>query len=334
MSILEVSNLCVSFREKDKATVVLQGIDLSVEEGSIMGIAGVSGAGKTTLLRTLNLLQKPDSGRVIFDGTDITSVSSETLRILRRRIGVIFQNYNLFRSKTVLSNIAFPLLVSGANKKEALERARAMADELGLTQRLDAYPSQLSGGEQQRVSIARALITDPKLILLDEPTSALDPLLTSRILRLIMRVNSVHRVTVIIVTHDMDVVKRVCDRIAFLEMGRMVFSGATHDYFARSYLAGAEDDHSTRQLENAESLSASSPGASLIKLVFWGESTREPVLWKCSKKLNVMVNIIYGEIEEFKNGPFGTLLVGVSGEDSTEFLTRLAREVYSMEVLS
>ncbi len=333
LNVLEVNNLRVSFREKGKITAVLDSIKLAVEQGSIMGIAGVSGAGKTTLLRTLNLLQEPDSGRVVFDGIDITSVTAEKLRRLRKRIGVIFQSYNLFRSKTVIRNIAFPLSIDGVPKKEALERARAIADELGLTHRLDAYPSQLSGGEQQRVSIARALITNPRMILLDEPTSALDPLLTSRILRLIREVNSIHGVTVVIVTHDMDVVKRVCDKIAYLEKGRMIFCGPTHDYFSQYYLSATHDEHAAEQLEKAKKILMKGNGSRLVRLVFWGEATGEPVLWKCSTGLDVTVNIIYGEIEEFRHGPFGTLLIGVDGKDSAEFLRRLSLSVYKMEVL-
>lgn len=333
MNVLEVKDLRVSFREKGKQTAVLDNIELAVEQGSIMGIAGVSGAGKTTLLRTLNLLQKPDSGKVIFDGIDITSVNAEKLRKLRRLIGVIFQSYNLFRSKSVERNIAFPLLVDGVAKKQAFKRARAIAEELGLTHRLNGYPSQLSGGEQQRVSIARALITNPRMILLDEPTSALDPLLTSRILRIIREVNSIHGVTVVIVTHDMDVVKRVCDKIAYLEKGRMVFCGPTHDYFSQYYLSAVHDEHASEQLEKAKKILMQRNGSRLVRLVFWGEAAREPVLWKCSTGLDITVNILYGEIEEFRHGPFGTLLIDVNGEDGAEFLRRLSVSVYKIEVL-
>ncbi len=334
MSLLEVKNLCVSFSAKGKEFAVLDNVELSVEQGSIMGIAGVSGAGKTTLLRTLNLLQRPASGKIAFDGVDIMSVSQEELRVLRRRIGVIFQSYNLFRNKTVARNIAFPVIIEGVNKKKALEKAREIAEELELIHRLGSYPSQLSGGEQQRVSIARALITNPRMILLDEPTSALDPFLTSRILRLVKRVNSVHGVTVIIVTHDMSVIKRVCDQIAYLEKGKMVFCGPTHDYFSEYYLSVSHDDHAAEQLEKAKKILAENGGNKLVRLVFWGEAAGEPILWKCSKGLDVSVNILYGEIEEFKHGPFGTLLVATCGKDSAEFLRRLSGNVYKMEVLT
>ncbi|KUK90259.1 MAG: ABC-type metal ion transport system, ATPase component [Thermotogales bacterium 46_20] len=333
LKLLEVKDLHVSYADKGRIAVVLDNINLSVDHGSIMGIAGVSGAGKTTLLRTLNLLQRPDSGRVVFDGIDITTISSEKLRILRRRVGVIFQSYNLFRSKTVLRNIAFPLLVGGIAKKEALRKAREIAEELELTHRLNAYPSQLSGGEQQRVSIARAIVTNPKMILLDEPTSALDPVLTSRILRLIRRVNSEHGITVIVVTHDMDVVKRVCDEIAYLEKGKMIFCGPTHDYFSEHYLSITRDEHAAEQLSKAKQLLAKRDRSRLVRLVFWGEATVEPILWRCSSGLDVTINIIYGEIEDFKHGPFGTLLIGASGGDTDLFLDHLSENVYKMEVL-
>jgi len=332
--ILEVRDLVLSYGSGDNKRRVLDHINFSIGEGQIFGIVGLSGAGKTSLLRTFNLLNFPDSGMIVFDGVEITSLDEKDLRRIRKKIGIVFQSFNLFRSKTVVENIAFPLILENYDKKTAFEKAKDIANELGLSHRLDAYPSQLSGGEQQRVSIARALITDPKLILLDEPTSSLDPLTTKKILNLVLEINKKHNVTFIVVTHDMEVVKRICDFVAFLRKGKIDFLGPTHEFFTMVETNKVEEFSERVEEEILPELIVNLNKNHILRVIFWGKNTNEPVLWETAKKFDVRINILYGKIEKFKLGNYGSLIIEAEGEDTKRFVEELRNKVYSVEPLT
>ena len=325
--ILRVEKLNLSFEDKSGKRKILDDVSLSVEEGEIVGIVGLSGAGKTSLLRTLNLLQPVDSGSIFFDGLDIVGLKESEVRNVRKKIGVVFQSFNLYRYRTLYQNIAFPLKIQGVSKKEIEERVMNIATELGLEHRLRAYPSQLSGGEQQRAAIARALVMDPKMILLDEPTSALDPKTTCRLLDLVVSLNEKHGITFVVVTHDMDVIKRTCDRVAYLQNGKLDFFGPTHEFFVKIENNEVSDFGKPLELEKG----LLSANKKILRVLFWGTRTHEPVLWKIAKENDVMINILYGKIEEFKNGPFGTLIIGVEGEKQDLFVEKLRESVFFLE---
>lgn len=332
--ILKVKDLVLSYNINGNKIKILDHINFSIGEGQIFGIVGLSGAGKTSLLRTFNLLNPPDSGKIIFDDVEITSLDEKFLRKVRKKIGIVFQSFNLFRSKTVIKNIAFPLILENHDKKAAFEKAKSIADELGLSHRLNAYPSQLSGGEQQRVSIARALITDPKLILLDEPTSSLDPLTTKKILDLVLKINKRHNVTFIVVTHEMEVVKRICDSVAFLRKGRIAFLGPTNEFFIMVEKNKIEEFSEKIEEKILPELFANSNKGLVLRVIFWGENTNKPILWETARKFDVKINILYGKIERFKLGNYGSLLIEAKGEDLDKFVGDLKNKVYSLEQLT
>lgn len=327
MELLKVENLNLSYDRNQ----ILKNISFNVDTGEIVGIVGLSGAGKTSLLRTLNLLQKADSGKIIFDGTDLNGLTEKQVRKFRKEIGVVFQQFNLFRNKTVEINIGFPLSLERGDKKEIKEKISSLIEEVGLKHRLSAYPSQLSGGELQRVAIARALITDPKMILLDEPTSALDPMITKKVLDLVLEINKKHGITMVTVTHDMDVVKKICDKVAYLKNGELKFYGPTHEFFAKM-----EKDFTA---ESYDELLASSgnenkkENAGIYKITFWGKHTGEPIIWDTAKNRDLSLNILYGKIEALKHGPFGVMYIEISGRDKEIFVKELEKKVYGLEVI-
>jgi len=333
VNIVSVENLNLTYEEKGNKNHILKDISFEVEKGEILGIVGLSGAGKTSLLRTLNLLHKPDSGKIIFEREDITKLNEKTVIPIRKKIGVVFQHFNLFRNKNVYNNIAFPLLLEKIDKEEIKRRVEKIADEIGLTERLNAYPSQLSGGEQQRVGIARSIITNPDLILLDEPTSALDPMITKIILDLVLDISIKRGLTIITVTHDMDVVKRICDKVAYLKKGNLSFFGETHEFFA-SLTTKEVSEFENEFLTDFEKIKKrESDEKKFIRVVFWGKNTHESVIWDTAKDMDINVNILYGKIEELKKGPFGSLILEISGEQSMNFIKNLKEKVYYLEVI-
>ena len=327
MELLKVENLNLSYDDKR----ILNDISFNVVEGEIVGIVGLSGAGKTSLLRTLNLLQPADSGKIIFNRTDLNGLSEKQVRKHRKEIGVVFQQFNLFRNKTVEANVGFPLSLEHVDKKEIKEKVNSLVAEVELEHRLNAYPSQLSGGELQRVAIARALITDPKMILLDEPTSALDPMITKKILDLVLEINKKHGITIVTVTHDMDVVKKICDRVAYLKNGALKFYGPTHEFFAqmeKDFTAESYDD----LLALASARNNNREGR-IYKITFWGPATGEPVIWETARNMDVSLNMLYGKIEELKHGRFGVMYIEIRGKDEENFAQEIKEKVYGLEVI-
>lgn len=233
MSIIEVKNLSKVYSKGRDGVKALENINLSIEKGQIYGIIGMSGAGKSTLVRCLNLLERPTSGTVEIEGKNLCSMSEKELREERREIGMIFQHFNLLSQKNVIDNISFPLRIQGISKEKAYERARELLREVGLEDKEKAYPSQLSGGQQQRVAIARALAVNPKILLCDEATSALDPKTTQSILDLLKSINAKYGITIVIITHQISVVTRICTHVAILADGHLVEKGRTAEVFSR-----------------------------------------------------------------------------------------------------
>lgn len=219
------------FRVKHEEICAAKDIDLTIEKGEIFGIIGFSGAGKSTLVRCINLLEKPTGGHIYFHDTDLQKVSGKELRKIRQKIGMIFQQFNLMEQRNVIENVCYPMEIAGMQKKERKERARELLELVGLSDKEKAYPSQLSGGQKQRVAIARALATNPEVLLCDEATSALDPMTTRSILELLQKINREYNVTIIIITHEMSVVKQICDRVAVMSKGRVVELGDSREVF-------------------------------------------------------------------------------------------------------
>jgi D-methionine transport system ATP-binding protein len=299
----------------------LEGIDLAVPEGSILGVIGRSGAGKSTLIRLVNGLEAPSTGRVIVGGTEISRLRGAGLRQARRSIGMIFQHFNLLSSRTAFGNVALPLEIAGASHREIAERVEPLLDLVGLTDKRDRYPAELSGGQKQRVGIARALATNPKVLLSDEATSALDPETTKQILALIKRVNAELKLTVLLISHEMGVVKAIADRVAVLESGRIVEEGDTIDIFAhpqhpttRAFVG------SVTGAELPESLAAKlqpapiEGGKAVMRILFTGQYADQPVLSRIAQLLSIDLNILYGQIDAIGGRPFGVLILAIPGD--------------------
>ena len=231
-TVIEIENLHKTFKTGQDEVAALRGINLSVGRGEILGVIGFSGAGKSTLARCINALERPDIGSVRISGRDVLKLKGHELLLLRRKIGMIFQNFNLLKQKTVLKNVLFPLEVAGIKKAEAVERAMELLKEVNLADKAAAYPAQLSGGQKQRVAIARALALDPEVLICDEATSALDPETTAQILSLIKTVNEKRALTIVVISHQFDVVKRLCTRIAVLDNGVICETGDTLSLFS------------------------------------------------------------------------------------------------------
>ena len=231
MAEIEIKHLSKTFEQGQSGVHAIRDVSLSIEKGDIFGIIGLSGAGKSTLVRCMNYLETPTEGQVLIDGTDLGTLSGKELRKKRSEIGMIFQHFNLLMQKNVLDNIAFPLLLSGVKKKKAREKAREYLKTVGLSDKENAYPAQLSGGQKQRVAIARALAGSPRILLCDEATSALDPQTTSSILSLLKEINETMGITIVIITHQMSVVKDICKHMAVMEDGHVVEQGATEEIF-------------------------------------------------------------------------------------------------------
>ena len=281
----------------------LREVSLSVAAGEVFGVIGASGAGKSTLIRLINGLETPSGGRVVVDGDDVAALGVEGLRALRRRVGMIFQHFNLLSGKTVAQNVAFPLKLAGRPAADVKARTAELLERVGLTAHADKYPAQLSGGQKQRVGIARALATGPKVLLCDEATSALDPETTEQILDLISGLNRELGLTIVLITHEMDVVRRVCDRVAVLEAGRVVEEGAVEDVFLHP-----ASDTARRFVREAV-------GGRLVRLTFKGEATYKPVLGEVARTTGVDYSILGGRIHRLRETPYGQLTLALTGGD-------------------
>ena len=301
----------------------LKDINLTINEGEIFGIIGLSGAGKSTLVRCINMLERPTSGKVFVDGQEMTALSEEQLRKARQNIGMIFQHFNLLASRTVYGNIAFPLEIQGLDKASIKKKVEPLLDLVGLSDRADHYPSQLSGGQKQRVGIARALASDPKVLLCDEATSALDPQTTESILNLLRDINKRLHITIVMITHQMNVVKEICDRVAVIENGEIIEQGSMVDIFTnpqkattKEFVASIQHNDLPDFVKKMDVHKAYQSGdKALVSLSFIGESAGEPVVSVLIKSYDTNVNILTANIETLQDTPFGTLLIELEGDE-------------------
>jgi len=317
---IEIRNLSQRFAGPRGWIEALHNVNLLIPPGEVFGIIGRSGAGKSTLVRTINLLTRPSEGSVIVDGRDLTTLATADLRAARRDIGMIFQHFNLLSSRTVFDNVALPLELAGMKRREIEAAVLPLLDLVGLTTQKDRYPAQISGGQKQRVGIARALASKPKVLLSDEATSALDPETTRSILDLLRKINKDLGLTIVLITHQMDVIKQVCDRVAVLDAGRVVEQGNVVDVFMQPRhevtraLIGDVIAHElppALKLRVAERLTTGR--GHLLRLAFTGSGVDQPILSETIRRFELDFNILHGQIDEIQGQAFGSLAVLAAG---------------------
>ena len=316
MSEIEVKHLTKTFEQKGIVVEALKDINLNIEAGDIYGIIGMSGAGKSTLVRCLNYLEKPTDGQVIIAGQDLGALSEKELRKQRSDIAMIFQHFNLLMQKNVLDNVCFPLLIQKINKKEAKERARELLQIVGLSEKEKAYPAQLSGGQKQRVAIARALASNPKILLCDEATSALDPQTTASILDLLKQINKDLGITIVIITHQMAVIREICNRVAIIEHGVLVENGLVEDIFNHPKSQAARelilrDLPELGENVNTPELPERIQTDRKLRIVFSENSAFEPVIANMILKFNTPVNILRADTKNVGGYAKGEMILGL-----------------------
>jgi D-methionine transport system ATP-binding protein len=312
---IRLKEISKTFRTKDKEVKALQSINLEIAKGDIFGVIGYSGAGKSTLIRVINLLEIPDSGTVTVNGISLTDVSNRQLREIRSNIGMIFQGFNLMNSIDVFNNIAAPLKNRKVPKKQMDEKVDGLLKLVGLTDKNHAYPNQLSGGQKQRVAIARALSSDPQILLCDEATSALDPNTTQSILQLLREIHDKLGITIVVITHQMEVVKNICNRVAVMENGKIVEQGDIVDIFANPQSSIGKEFVSHSIGSDSIEKNLSQYHGIIYKLSFFGKVTHEPILSYLAVHYGVSVNILFGNIENLHNTAIGSLIVEFLGKD-------------------
>ncbi|HHX23193.1 MAG TPA: methionine ABC transporter ATP-binding protein [Thermoanaerobacterales bacterium] len=301
----------------------LDEVDLHVKKGEIFGVIGLSGAGKSTLLRCMNMLEKPTKGSVEIDGVDLTKLSPNELKEYRKKIGMIFQHFNLLSSRSVRGNVAFPLEIAGLSKKSIASKVDNLLDLVGLSDKADSYPSQLSGGQKQRVGIARALANDPKVLLCDEATSALDPQTTLSILNLLKDINKKLGLTIVLITHEMNVIKHICHTVAVIEESRVVEQGSVLEIFenpktetSKNFLKSITiSDLPDGLNERIKQLKDGNLEGKIVKIGFFGEITAKPIISTIVKKFDVDANILFGNIDHIQDAPYGVLVVELRGNN-------------------
>lgn len=310
------------FKTKKGTVHALKNIDFQVKQGDIYGLIGYSGAGKSTLIRLLNGLELPTTGEVIINNQVINELGKNDLKAFRKKVGMIFQHFNLLWSRTVLENIQLPLELSHKNKEEREAKAKKLIELVGLTGKENAYPSELSGGQKQRVGIARALANDPEILLCDEATSALDPQTTDEVLELLKQVNEELGITIVMITHEMHVIRKICHHVAVMEAGQIVESGSVLDVFSqpkdvvtkrfvqKETLPGISLDK-----ENLQELAQSFKDGKLVQLTFTGDKSQQPLISQVIKHHDVILNVIQGQIQAVHEGSVGTLIVEMVGPD-------------------
>ena len=332
---IELKNITVEFNQKGKKVLAVDDVSLKFEKGDIYGVVGFSGAGKSTLIRTINLLQRPTEGSVFIEGRDITGYSPKELRKERENIGMIFQHFNLMNSRTVFENVLYPLKKSGYTKAEKHDKVNRLLKLVDIDDRANAYPSQLSGGQKQRVAIARALANDPEILLCDEATSALDPQTTTQILKLLKTINETLNITIVIITHEMEVVKEICNKVAVMEKGKVVEKGSIFDIFARPEKETTRNfihsvnhtDELYEEIVKFDAVRNQGKEKRLLKLKYIGSVSQEPIIAELLKKYNVVSNIIYGNLEIIGGEPIGNLAVVMEGRE--ENIDRAIRNLIS-----
>ncbi len=318
---IELKGIVKDFSAKGGDVHAVKDVSVTINDGEIFGIIGFSGAGKSTLVRCINLLERPTSGQVIIDGRDLTAMGEKELREERKKIGMIFQHFNLMRARTVYGNIAFSLKKSRLSREQKNEKIMSLLKLVGLEDKKDAYPSQLSGGQKQRVAIARALANDPKVLLCDEATSALDPQTTKSILSLLDEVNKKLGITIVIITHQMEVVKDICDRVAVMDKGKVVETGYTAEVFSKpqkpitkSFIETASNISRIYDLiEAGDKFTEIDEGDKILILTYSNLNTKDALISYISREYGVDASIIFANVELMKDKPLGKLVIIIKG---------------------
>ncbi len=313
MLVIELKDLTKTFKTGKTEFTAVNAVNLTINDGEIFGIIGFSGAGKSTLVRCMNLLERPTSGQVLIDGVDLTRLSLKQLREERKRIGMIFQQFNLLSQSTVAANVRYPLEISGVAKEKADARVEELLELVDLADKADSYPAQLSGGQKQRVAIARALATDPKIILCDEATSALDPITTRSILDLLKRLNTEFGVTIVVITHEMRVVEQICDRVAVMSEGEVKEQGTVFDVFLQP-----KSETAKRLIEPSHAETAGQLPPNTLRLAFTGEESGAPVISDMTVQCDVMVNILSANTEVIGGKTLGQMLIQLPEDASSQ----------------
>ncbi len=339
-TVIEILNVEKVFKNKKSEVHALRNVSLKVEKGDIFGIVGYSGAGKSTLLRLVNLLEKPTSGSVKIEGKEIINLSEKELNILRKNIGMVFQQFNLLESQTVYQNLKIPLIISGTPKNSIDKRIEELLDFVGLKDKKNSSVSKLSGGQKQRIGIARALATHPKILLCDEATSALDPKTTKSILELLKKINNEFGITILLITHEMEVVKEICNRVAVMQDGEIKEQGNIIEIFTnpqenitKNFISSVINNSIPESLK--EELDLNLP---VVKLTFLGEKSGQPLISEINKKFDISTKILSASVNELGNTILGVLVVQLEGNpviinEVEEFIKNRGVRIERMEII-
>lgn len=336
---IELINVFKRFKTKNKTIQALSGVSLTVDKGEIFGVIGTSGAGKSTLIRCVNLLERPNEGQVIVDGVELTKLSDAQLTLERRKIAMIFQHFNLLSSRTVFDNVAFPLELEGKPKSEISEKVNGLLELVGLSEKAKDYPANLSGGQKQRVAIARALANDPKVLLCDEATSALDPATTKSILQLLKSINQKLNLTILLITHEMEVIKTICDKVAVIDHGQLAEQGKVEQIFihpekeiTKGFIQSSLNVGLPTIYQDAVG-NDSKDGNPLVKILVRGNDEQSSVIINLYEKFDVKAKIISAQLEYVGHLSFGVLLLELKEGNINEALAYLENEYANAEIL-
>lgn len=321
IDMIEFQNIRKEFRQKKKLITAIDDVSLKIEKGDIFGVIGYSGAGKSTLLRMVNGLEEPTSGNVLIKGKNLKEMTKEELINTRKRISMIFQHFNLLESKTVFENVALPLILNKTDKNEIKEKVRELLDYVGLADKEKSYPHQLSGGQKQRVGIARALVTNPEILLCDEATSALDPKTTASILELLKRINKEFNITILMITHEMEVIRALCNKVAVMEKGKVIEAGEVIEVFGNPQQKTTKEFVKTvipDQIPQSviEELNNTARNYRIFKLKFLGNNATQPLLHKISTKFQVETSIAFANVTELQGTTLGIFTTVFYGEEN------------------
>lgn len=337
---IELLNVTKSFKTKNKTIQALADVSLTVEKGEIFGVIGTSGAGKSTLIRCVNLLERPNDGKVIVDNIELTKLSDAQLTLERRKIAIIFQHFNLLSSRTVFDNIAFPLELEGKSKSEIKEKVNSLLELVGLNEKAKDYPANLSGGQKQRVAIARALANNPKVLLCDEATSALDPATTKSILKLLKSINQKLNLTILLITHEMEVIKTICDKVAVIDHGKLAEQGNVEQIFTnpqqeitKGFIQSSLNIELPLVYQNSLSKIDNGNSNPLVKFMLTGNNNQSFVISNLFERFQVKAKVISAQLEYVGNLSFGVLLVELQGKNINESLAYLENEYSNTEIL-
>ncbi len=340
---IELIDVSKTFTLDNKEVRAVKDVNIDIKKGEIFGVIGYSGAGKSTLVRCINMLERPTTGQVIIDDVDLTTLREKDLRLQRQNIGMIFQQFNLLASRTAFENVAFPLKNRGYSKQAIKSKVESLLELVGISEKANAYPSELSGGQKQRVAIARALATDPAILLCDEATSALDPQTTKSILKLLKEVNRKLGITIVIITHEMSVIKEICNRVAVMEDGKVVELNDVVSVFSnpeaqitKEFISSTSSLSRIDELiEEKASIVELEAGQQIWRLDFYGAKTEEAIVAEVTKKFDINPSIIFANVEVITNTVLGSLIVvlNISGDLEQEVLDYLESRSIKVEVI-